>query len=338
MTRGRTEIHTFASDRLRGNPLGDPSERRIPVYLPPAYDREPSRGFPVVFLLSGFGGRGRMMLADNPWSPAIDDRMDALIDAGRCGDAILVMPDAFTRVGGSQYLDSPATGPYRSHLIEELVPWVDATFRTLRGRDHRGVAGKSSGGFGAMVLGMLHPETFGAVASHSGDVYFEYAYRPDLPKALSVLQEAGGVRRFVERFEKGPQRSKDDFLTLNIVGMSAAYSPDASAEWGIGLPFDLVSGAFREDVWARWLEWDPLGMLAGRAAALRSMRALFVDCGSRDEFQLHHGTRLLVAELARLGIPHRHEEYPDGHMNVSYRYETSLPILVEALAAPPGDD
>lgn len=332
MSPGRIEMHTFASALLRGNPLGDPSDRRIPVYLPPSYDADPSRRYPVVFLLTGFGGRGRMMLNDNPWSPGLDARMDALIADGRCGEAILVMPDGFTRVGGSQYLDSTATGPYASHVVSELVPWVDATFRTQAGRDHRAVVGKSSGGFGALRLGMAAPAVFGAVASHSGDAYFEYAYGPDLPKACSVLQESGGVRAFVERFESAPQKSKDDFLTLNIVGMSAAYSPDPAAEMGIGLPFDLATGGLRDEVWARWLGHDPVRLAAANAGALRSLRLLHLDCGTRDEFHLHHGTRLLARELSRLGVPHVHEEFADGHMNISYRYDVSLPRVVAAIS------
>lgn len=333
MLQGRVQIERFESGVLANNPLGDPFVRRIPVYLPPSYDREPARRFPVVFLLSGFTGRGTMMLNDQAWGLAIDARMDALIAAGRAGEMILVMPDCFTRFGGSQYLDSTATGRYETHMVEELVPWVDRTFRTLAAREHRGVAGKSSGGYGALVLGMRHPAVFGALACQSGDLYFEYCYRVDLPKACTVLQEAGGVRAFLERFESQPQKSKDDFVALNILGMAACYSADPSEELGVALPFDLTTGAIREAVWKRWLEHDPLHMLEGHAEALRSLRLLYLDCGTRDEFHLHHGLRLFVRELQARGIPHMSEEFPDGHMNVTYRYDTTLPLLSRALGA-----
>ena len=164
MQNGRVQWERFQSTVLAGNPLGDPHTRRIPVYLPPSYDTHPERRYPVAFLLSGFTGRGSMMLNDQAWSPPIDARMDRLIAAGRAGEMILVMPDCFTRFGGSQYLDSSATGRYETHLIEELVPWVDHTFRTLGSREHRGVAGKSSGGYGALVMGLKHPDVFSAVA------------------------------------------------------------------------------------------------------------------------------------------------------------------------------
>jgi enterochelin esterase family protein len=331
MRRGRVEIVTFESDVLRGNSAGDPHARRVPIYLPPGYDEAGARRFPVVHVLTGFTGRGRMLLNDNPWSPSLDDRMDALI-AGGCPELILVMPDCFTRFGGSQYVDSTATGRYETHLVNELVPWVDARYRTLAAREHRGIAGKSSGGFGAMRLAMLHPDVFGAVACHSGDMLFEYCYQVDFPKACSVIQAAGGPRRFLEAFEAKPQKGKDDFLALNILAMAACYSPEPAAELGVGLPFDLATGLPRADVWQRWLAFDPLRLLPARVDALRSLRLLYVDCGTKDEFHLHHAARAFVAELKKMGIAHHFEEFDDGHMNVPYRYDQSLPRLARALS------
>lgn len=332
MRHGRVEITRFTSAALRDNPLGDPHERRIPVWLPPSYDTEPTRRYAVVFVLTGFSGRGRQLLNDNLWSPSLDDRLDTLVAAG-CPECIVVMPDCTTRVGGAQYMDSAATGRYETHLIDELVPWADRTYRTRASREHRGVAGKSSGGYGALRLAMRHPGVFGALACHSGDMLFEYCYRVDFPKACSVMQEAGGVRRFLESFEARPQKGKDDFLAMNILGMAACYSPDPAAELGIALPFDLATGRPRDDVFTRWLAHDPLRMLATHADALRGMKLVYLDCGTRDEFHLHHGARAFVAELKALGITHHYEEYPDGHMNVSYRYDRSLPALARALSA-----
>jgi enterochelin esterase family protein len=332
MPNGRVVVHAFESRVLTGNAAGDPHVRRVPVWLPPSYDAEPARRFPVVFVLTGFTGRGRMLLNDNAWSPALDDRLDALVGAG-CGEMIVVMPDCLTRFGGSQYVNSSATGRYADHLVDELVPWADATFRTRAGRDHRGVAGKSSGGFGAITLGLTRPDLFGAVACHSGDMYFEYCYRTDVPRTCSVLQEAGGTRAFLERFERRPQKSKDDFTALNILAMAACYSPDPAAELGVALPFDLATGAFREDIWARWLAFDPLLRVGACEPALRSLRLLYFDCGRQDEFHLHHGARLFARELAARNIAHVHEEYDDGHMNVGYRYDRSLPLLAQALGA-----
>ncbi len=169
MKPGRVEMLRIESDVLKGNAAGDPHVRTVPVYLPPSYNDRPERRFPSAYVLTGFTGRGRMLLNDNLWNPPLDARMDALVATG-CGELILVMPDCATRYGGSQYLDSSATGRYETHLVTELVPLVDRRFRTMAAREHRAILGKSSGGYGALVQGMRHPELFGAVACHSGDM------------------------------------------------------------------------------------------------------------------------------------------------------------------------
>lgn len=331
MKRGRVWMVEFDSTVLRGNAAGDPHVRRIPVWLPPSYDDDPARRYPVLVALTGFGSRGRGFLNDNPWSPSLDDRLDTLVAAGH-PECIVVMPDGFTRFGGAQYMDSPATGDYETHLVHELLPWLDAQLRTLPGPAHRAVAGKSSGGFAALRLGMRHPDVFGAIASHSGDLLFEWCYAPDFPRACSVLQEAGGVRRFLEAWDRKPQKGKDDFLAFSIVGMAACYSPDATAELGIALPFDLATGTPRPEVFERWLAHDPLRMVPAHADALRGMRLVFLDCGTRDEYHLHHGARAFSRALTALGIAHVHEEFADGHMNLGYRWDHSLPRLLGAIA------
>ena len=338
MRHGRVMMESIDSEVLRGNACGDPSVRRVPVYVPPSYDEDPARRYPVAYLLTGFTGRGRMLLNDNPWSPAMDDRMDALIARDdpkrRCGEMILVMPDCFTRYGGSQYINSTATGRYEDHVIEELVPHVDARFRTIADRDHRGVAGKSSGGYGALVLAMRHADVFGAAVCHSGDMCFDYCYRGEVPRFCSRLMDAGGAGPWFEAFQKKVQKSRDDLDTLNVLAMAAAYSPNpATGPLGIDLPCDLATGAFREDVWKRWRAHDPLELLERHADALRSLRLLFLDCGKRDEFHLHLGGRVLAHRLRQLGIAHTHEEFDDGHMNVAYRFDVSLPRLARALGA-----
>ncbi len=321
MTAGRVMIEIFESDVLRGNPAGDPHVRTVPVYLPPSYDADRARRFPVAYVLTGFTGRGRMLLNDNAWNPALDDRMNALIARRECGEMILVMPDCFTRYGGSQYLNSSATGRYEDHVVRELVPYVDRKYRTLAAPSHRGVIGKSSGGYGAMVC-------------HSGDMEFDYCYRGDVPKALTQIQKAGGLEGWFRAFEAKRQKTSDDMLTLNIVAMAACYSPNpAVAPFGIDLPVDLATGAWREEVWQRWLEQDPLRMLDRHVEALRAMKLIYLDCGTRDEWSLHHGARLFARRLRELGIPHEHQEFDDGHMNVQYRYEVSLPRLARALGA-----
>jgi enterochelin esterase family protein len=335
--RGRVVEEVFESRVLAGNAAGDPAVRRVPVYLPPSYDAAPERRYPVAFVLTGFTGRGRMLLNDSPWAPGLHDRMDARIASGASGEMILVMPDCFTRFGGSQYLDSTATGRYATHLVDELVPFVDARYRTLAAREHRGIVGKSSGGYGALVHGMRRPDVWGAVACHSGDLYFDYCYRGDVPGACSAVQRAGGLAPWLAAFEAAVQKKHEDVTVLNLLGMAAAYSPNPDAPpCGFDVPWDLETGAFRDDVWRRWLEHDPLVLLERHAPALRSLALLYLDCGTRDEFHLHHGARIFTRRLRELGVAHEYQEYDDGHMNVSYRYDVSLPRMAAALGAPPG--
>jgi enterochelin esterase family protein len=334
--RGRIVMEEWTSEALSGNAAGDSAVRRVPVYLPPSYDTETARRYPVLFLLTGFMGRGRMLLNDSAWSPSIDERLDALICGGACGEMIVVMPDCFTRYGGSQYINSTATGRYEDHVVQELVPGIDARYRTIADRDHRGVAGKSSGGYGALVLAMRHADVFGAAASHSGDVCFDYCYRGDIPKFCDAIQKADGMKPWLEAFEARLQKKHDDFVVLNILAMAAAYSPNpATKPFGIDVPCDLETSAFRDDVWRRWLEHDPLHMVDRHADALRSLRLLYLDAGTRDEWHLHLGARQLVRRLTALGIEHHYEEFDDGHMNVGYRYDTSLPRIARALGAVP---
>ncbi|MEM7261997.1 MAG: alpha/beta hydrolase-fold protein, partial [Planctomycetota bacterium] len=165
--RGRVERRSHDSELLQGNPLGDPCRRELPVYLPAGYD-EGERRYPVLFALAGFTGSGLGMLGWKNFTESVPERLDRLVEDGAMEPTIVVFPDAFTALGGNQYIDSTAIGPYARYLTEELVPFVDAEFRTLAARDHRGLFGKSSGAYGALVHGMLHPETWGAVACHSG--------------------------------------------------------------------------------------------------------------------------------------------------------------------------
>ena len=174
MAKGKVVGWSFESKVLEDNPLGDSAERVVHVYLPPGHDDTECNGLPLILLLPGFGGRGRMMLADNLWSPAIDDRMDQLIAEGS-PPAVLALPDCSTALGGSQYINSEAVGRYQDYLVHEVVPFIKDRLGTAR----TGVAGKSSGGYGALRLGMEAAETFSAVACHSGDCYFEYGYLPD---------------------------------------------------------------------------------------------------------------------------------------------------------------
>ncbi|MCS6874454.1 MAG: esterase family protein [Pyrinomonadaceae bacterium] len=312
---------------LKGNPLGDSTDRDIYVYLPPNYSQQESRLYPSVYVLAGFTGRGRMLLNDSAFTPNFAERMDRLINSGKIKPMIAVFPDCFTFYGGSQYINSTATGRYEDYLTQEIVSFIDSNFRTIPDRNFRAVMGKSSGGYGALIMAMRHSNIFGIACSISGDCYFEMCYLPDFPKAFRAIK--GEPEKLVQKFWNEEERkSKADFEGLNIIAMSACYSPNGTS---FDLPFDLETGEIRQDVWERWLSNDPVRLVEKYAESLASLRLLFIDAGLRDEFNLDIGARVLSKRLSRLGVPHIHEEFDDGHFNISYRYNRSLQLISEVL-------
>jgi hypothetical protein len=331
LKKGEIAIHKYESKVLKNNRPKDPYVRDVVVYLPPDYSKSNSKGYPVVFSVVGFGGTGRSLLNIDPFGESIEQRMNRLISTGRSGPMILVLLDCFTRFGGNQYINSSATGRYEDYIIDEIVPFIDSQYNI----SSRAVWGKSSGGYGSIVLGMRHPEVFSALADHSGDSAFEYCYMPDFPKALDAFAQAGGPKNWLDDFWRKPNKHlRADQPTLNTLAMAAHYSPNPRSKDGLGvdLPFDLETGEFREDVWKRWLEWDPAKMVDRYAENLRKLKLIYIDCGTRDEFNLQWGARIIHSKLSKLRIKHHYEEFDDGHMNITYRYDVSLPMISKALS------
>jgi enterochelin esterase family protein len=334
-TDSKVIIEAITSDLLRGNPLGDSPSRRTPVYLPPGYD-DGEAHYPVIYLLAGFSSRGLTSLNDSIFDENIQERMDRLIVTAAIQPMIVVLPDCSTRYGGSQYINSIATGPYEDYLVEELVPYIDRHYRTRPGS--RAVAGKSSGGYGALVLGMRHPEIFSAVASHSGDMYFEYGYKPDFPKFLNAanrlpLTSDDPLKKFFAEFLPRMYPKPSGFFDLlNIGAMAACYSPNPASPYGFDLPFNVITGELRPEVWERWLAHDPVYLLDDErhAEALRQMKLLYLDCGNRDEYALHYGARIFCQRLTKLAIPYVYEEFDGGHGQTQFRYDRSLTAISNA--------
>lgn len=327
------DVITFDSTVLRDNPMRDPHQRRIPVYLPDGYGAGTER-YPVVYLLAGFSGRGGAMINELMWDENIPQRLDRLIASGAIRPMIVVMPDCATRLGGSQYINSAATGRYQDHLTDELVPFIDRTYRTVAQRDARIVMGKSSGGYGATILGMRRPDLFGIVVDHSGDKYFELCYRADIPRCSAGLASfEHSVERFLAAFPHPPQeRGAHWFDIVNMLAMASCYSPNQESAVGFDLPFDPYTAELKPDVWQRWLAHDPVHLADAHAGALRSLRLYFLDCGRSDEHHLQYGARIFTRRLKELAVPHTYEEFSGGHRNVAHRYDVSLRAVSAALA------
>ena len=195
-------------------------------------------------------------------------------------DARVVFVDAWTSVGGSQFVDSAGSGRYHSYLCDEIVPFVDERYET---NGFRGVAGKSSGGQGAAVTAMLRPDLFQGFASHAGGGLFEVSIRPFFRLAARRLRDAygGSIERFLEELRTGPAplAHPDDLHILLQWGFSAAYSADEDGT--IRLPYDVATAQVIPELWERWLEWDYPTLVPRHAEALRGMRAIYVDAGTQ---------------------------------------------------------
>jgi S-formylglutathione hydrolase FrmB len=332
--KGRFEEHWFESEVLRGNPLGDPSRRPLWVYLPPGYDDEPDRRYPSIYMIQGLTGQLDMWRNRPAFRRNFVELADEMLAAGESPPCVLVWVDCWTSLGGSQFLDSPGTGRYHTYLCDEVVPFVDANYRTLAAPDHRGIAGKSSGGYGAMVTPMLRPDLFGGLATHAGDALFECCYLPEFRDSVRALRDdyAGSYEKFWEDFRSRPPMSKDsDGHLMNNWCMAACYSADDDGT--VRLPFDVDTGQLIPEVWERWLAWDPVRMAPKHADALRSMKAIYVDAGKRDEWFLDLGAEAFRRELEKLGVTDYFFELFDAtHMGIEYRYPQSLKYLAERLS------
>ncbi|MHB8148474.1 MAG: alpha/beta hydrolase [Vulcanimicrobiaceae bacterium] len=329
---GDLRIDFIESAALRGNALGDPSERPALVYLPPGYDPQASQRYPVLYCLHGYTGNAAALVAARPWETNVVQWADRLVVQGRMPRAIVVLVDGFTRLGGSQYVNSVHNGAYATYVVRDVIAHIDAQYRTIPREGGRAVFGKSSGGFGAMHLAMEQPGIFGAFASHSGDAYFEYAHPRAFPDVQRTLERYEfDIDAFVSDFEAKDKRSQSEYVTMEMLGYASAYSPRSNAAFDIDLPFDRATGAMREDVFARWLAFDPVRRIVTRVAELERLRLRYLDCGRRDEYGLDIGARLVAAGLREAGLSVVHEEFDDDHRNVGYRYARSLPLLAAAL-------
>jgi S-formylglutathione hydrolase FrmB len=322
--KGRWQELSFESDALRGNPLGDPHVRPVYVWTPPSYDGG-ERRYPSVYVLQGFTGMAPTWFNVRPWQRSFPEEVDALAP-----EAIVVLVDAFTAIGGSQFLDSPAIGNYHTYLCDELVPWVDGQFRT----GARALQGHSSGGYGAMVTAMLRPDLFSGFATHAGDALFENGYLHEFADVARALRDSydGSYERFWEDFRSGrPAFAKrSDHILLDVWAMAAAYSAGE-------LPFDTATGELRSDLWARWLEWDPVRMARDEsfAEALRGMRAIWIDAGRSDEYFLDLGAEAFRCGVAAAGVADdvvHFELFDGGHNGVAWRYPLALSFLAERLS------
>jgi len=329
---GRIDEHTIHSTALEGNALGDPADRPLWVYTPPGYDDDPDRRYPSIYAIQGLTGQLDMWRNRSAFRQNYPELLDRAMAGGECGPAVVVFVDCWTSLGGSQFLDSPGTGNYHTFLCDEVVPWVDERYRTLAAAEHRGIQGKSSGGYGAMVTPLLRPDLFGGLATHAGDSVFEACYLPEFRETVRALRDHyhGSFDEFWRDFRSRPPMSRDsDGVLMNDWCMAACYSADPDGT--VRLPFDTETGELIPEVWERWLAWDPVRMIRERQDAARSWKAVYIDAGKKDEWYLDLGSQAFKRECDALGVEAFIELFDGTHMGIEYRYPKGTAYLVERL-------
>jgi molybdopterin converting factor small subunit len=334
---GTLDEFVVESELLAGNPLGDPATRPLYVYRPPGVEAGSGGDLPSIYVIQGYYGRVDGWHQRPPFEPSMVERVDRLFAGEGCPDAIVVFVDAWTAYGGSQFVDSIATGPYQSYLCDEVIPFVDGHYPTAADREKRGISGKSSGGYGAMVVPMMRPDCFAALASHAGDALFELCHIPGFGETVRTLRDhyEGSYDLFLERFRQMDPFDMDHAgMPLMEYGCAAAYSPDPDRPGKAILPFDVETGRLVADVWELWLTFDPVRMASSHAEELRSMRHIYLDGGRRDEWFLDLGAQAFGRELDKLGVEHTLELFDGKHGGITYRYPAAIRGLVEALSDP----
>ena len=304
------------------------------MYLPPGVQADSGDSLASVYVIQGMTGQLDMWLERVAFEPNMIERIDDAFAADGAPRAVVVFVDAWTSYGGSQFVNSAATGRYMDYLCDEVVPFVDSRYPTAASRDHRGITGKSSGGYGAMIVPMLRPDVFGGLASHSGDALFEVCYQPEFPHTARVLRDEfeGSYDVFWERL-----RAADHFdfglygHALNSYAMAACYSPDESRPGEVVLPFEIDTARLIPDVWERWLAWDPVRVAPRRMDALASLRHVYLEAGRSDEYFLDLGVIAFSKELTAGGIEHELVLFDGKHGGLQYRYPKAITDLARAL-------
>lgn len=301
---GRLVVDTLHSNALERNRLGDSPDRSLLVYLPPSYAASPTRRYPVVYLLHGFGGTEQTWIRSFPLKPA----MDSLVRAGAVHEMIIVMPNARNAYDGSFYTNSSTTGNWDDFIARELVSYIDATYRTMARPESRGLAGHSMGGYGTFAVGMRHSgDVYGALYALSG-CCTKFSHSPgrgDPWDSIATIHSRADVGRL-------------DFYSKVDLALAAAFSPDPNAPpLFVDVPFVRRNGAFEvvEPVYQKWSANAPLDMIPSHAESLKRLRGFAFDVGTGDPLVSVASLAAIDSALTRAGVRHTFETYDGNHTN-----------------------
>jgi S-formylglutathione hydrolase FrmB len=311
VTVERIKVH---GPSLEGNLEGDAVDRDVFVFLPPGYGKDPSRRYPVVYALHGYS------IGAEQWTKEIHvpQTIEGAFARG-AREMIVVLPDSKTLHNGSMYSSSVTTGDFENFIAHDLVAYVDAHYRTIPGRDSRGLVGHSMGGYGATRIGMKHPDVFGSLYIMS-------------PCCLSAREAPPApTTATLEGIRSADEAVKQDWPTRATLAAAAAWSPDPKNP-PLYLDLPTRNGVVQPTVLARWAANAPLAMLDQYVPNLRRYKAIAIDVGDQD------GLRTDTMELHRLldlnGISNSFEIYNGTHVSaVADRFQNHvLPFFSQSLS------
>ena len=311
--KGRVVKEILHSRSLEKTVTAEVADRGVIVYLPPSYDSSPAKRYPVIYLLHGITDTSEVWV--KPWTKGNDnwatipEVMDSGIAEHAFGEMIVVMPDELTKWGGSFYTNSSVTGNWEDFTVTELVNYIDGKYRTIAQVSSRGLAGHSMGGYGALKLGMKHPDVFSviyglnpAVLGWGRDLSIE---NPAFAKVLEI---------------KTPEDAmKAGSYALGVIIVGQAFSPNPNRPpFFVDFPFMMAEGRLRpaEPAFSNWQKNLPLNMVDEYSANLSKLRGIRFDSGYEDQFtHIPPTARALSTALTARGIDHVFEEYNGDHRN-----------------------
>jgi enterochelin esterase-like enzyme len=311
--KGKLERIKVHGKSLEGNLEGDSADRDVFVYLPPSYQREPNRRYPVVYTLHGYGLHAEQWVGFANFASLEKD-----VSGGTAKEMILVSPDAFSLHNGSFYSNSPTTGDWETFLAVELVGYIDSHYRTMANRASRGLTGHSMGGYGTFRLGMKHPEVFSSLFSMSACCMLDTA---EVTPAMAQL----------EAIKTKEEAAKLPFGQKSPLARAAAWSADPNnPPFFFDLP--VKDGKPQPVIAAKWMANSLMVMLEQYAPSLKKMKAIRMNVGLQDG--LLQTNRDMDQALTKAGVVHTFETFEGNHNGqVGMNFATKvLPFFSDQLA------